>query len=478
MACPLRDTLVVMRTAEIFMTTSDSGGGPAVKGRVLVVDDELTTLKNLRRILEKQGYQVSTYSNPVRALELLKRESFDVLLSDLRMPHLDGLELLDQAKLIAPGLEVIIITGYASLDGAVEATKKGAYHFLAKPFTPDQVRQAVGEAISLKRTRDAAQNLELQEGHAQEGSLVIGRSPQMRRVAEVIAQIAPTDCNVLIMGESGTGKELAARAIHAQSQCAQGPFVAFNCAALNAELMENELFGHEKGAFTGAGDTKAGLLEAAHGGTIFLDEIGEMPPAMQVKLLRALQEREVLRVGGTQAVSLQVRVVAATARDLKAEVSQGAFRQDLYYRLNVVSLLLPRLAERGDDIQLLAYYFLGTFNRRMKKEVRGIAPRAMELLTSYAYPGNVRELANIVERAVALCRQEMITERDLPPDLAAVELASFSRPDSEVPTLEELERRYIEHILEITGGVRTRAADILGIDRVSLWRKIKKYGLE
>ncbi|MCF8031856.1 MAG: sigma-54 dependent transcriptional regulator [Desulfarculaceae bacterium] len=450
---------------------------PAPTGRIMVVDDEGTALKNLRRILEKEGHQVSTYSNPVRALELLKREAFDVLLSDLRMPHMDGLELLDQAKLIDPGLEVVIITGYASLNGAVEATKKGAYHFLAKPFTPDQVRAVVAEALALKLSRDQAHALE-QEQSQEQGPLIIGQSPQMRRVAEVVAQIAPTGCNVLIMGESGTGKELAARAIHAQSQCAGGPFVAFNCAALNAELMENELFGHEKGAYTGAGEAKAGLLEAAQGGTIFLDEIGEMPQAMQVKLLRALQEREVLRVGGTEPIGLQLRVVAATARDLKAEVGLGAFRQDLYYRLNVVSLQLPRLAERGDDIQLLAYFFLGMFNQRMHKEIRGLGGRALDLLNSYAYPGNVRELANIMERAVALCGQDMITERDLPPDLAAVELASFSRPGGEEPTLEELERRYIEHILEITGGVRTRAAAILGIDRVSLWRKMKKFSLE
>ena len=460
------------------MPPSNPSSQIAAPGRVMVVDDESTALKSLRRILEKEGHQVSTYSNPVRALELLEREPFDVLVSDLRMPHLDGLELLDRAKQAAPGLEVIIITGYASLDKAVEATKKGAYHFLAKPFTPEQVRQVVAEALAQKQTRDAAQALELQETQAEHGPLIIGKSPQMIRVAEVIAQIAPTDCNVLIMGESGTGKELAARAIHAQSQFAAGPFVAFNCAALNAELMENELFGHEKGAFTGAGDTKVGLLEAAQGGTIFLDEIGEMPLSMQVKLLRALQEREVLRVGGTQPVSLAVRVVAATARDLKTEASQGAFRQDLYFRLNVVSLVLPRLAERGDDIQLLAYYFLGIFNQRMHKKVQGIAPDALELLTSYAYPGNVRELANIMERAVALCDQDTITPRDLPPDLAAVELASFARPSGDTPTLEEMERRYIEHILEISGGVRTRAAAILGIDRVSLWRKMKKFGLD
>ena len=453
----------------------DNNSAPA---RVMVVDDEGTALKGLRRILEKEGYQVSAYANPVRALELLQQKPFDVLLSDLRMPHLDGLELLDRAKLASPGLEVIIISGYASLDRAVEATKKGAYHFLAKPFTPDHVRAVVAEALAMKRDRDAALALESKEEQGGEGPLIIGRSAKMRKVAEIIARIAPTDCNVLIMGESGTGKELAARAIHAKSRCAGGPFVAFNCAALNAELMENELFGHEKGAFTGAAQAKAGLLEAAQGGTVFLDEIGEMPQAMQVKLLRALQEREVLRVGGTDPVELSVRVLAATARDLKAEMNMGAFRRDLYYRLNVVSLVLPRLAERGSDIQLLAYYFLGVFNRRMEKEVRGIAPEALELLNGYAYPGNVRELANIMERAVALCDQDLIGARDLPPDLAEVELTSFSGMDKEELTLEEMERRYIEHILEISGGVRTRAAGILGIDRVSLWRKMKKFDLE
>lgn len=447
-------------------------------GRILVVDDEPTALKTLRRILEKEGHQVSTYSNPVRALELIKSQPFDVLLSDLAMPHLDGLELLDRAKLAAPDLEVIIITGYASLSGAVTATKKGAYHFLAKPFTPAEVRQAVAEALAQKQARDAAEEVAAHEGTLPEGPLVIGQSPQMRAVAEIIRQIAPTDCNILITGESGTGKELAARSIHNHSRCKNGPFVAFNCAALNAELMENELFGHEKGAFTGAGQTKTGLLEAANGGTIFLDEIGEMPLAMQVKLLRALQEREILRVGGTRTVRLDVRVVAATARNLKNEVGQGAFRQDLYYRLNVVSLELPRLAERGDDIQLLAYYFLGQFNRRMGKAVTSIAPSAMDLLSGYAYPGNVRELMNIMERAVALCARDTVTERDLPADLADLELASFHAPAGESPTLEEMERRYIEHILEVTGGVRVRAAEILGIDRVSLWRKMKKFGLE
>ncbi|MCB2184785.1 MAG: sigma-54 dependent transcriptional regulator [Deltaproteobacteria bacterium] len=462
------------------MTQEGPANPSSAPARILVVDDEATALKSLRRLLEKDGHRVSTYNNPVRALELLRQESFDILLTDLSMPHLDGLELLDQAKAAAPDLEVIIITGYPSLDGAVRATKQGAFQFLAKPFTPPEVRQAVAQALAQKEKREAARQLSRPAAAEAGLPLIIGESPAMRRVAEVIAQIAPTDCNVLITGESGTGKELAARAIHAGSQRAAGPLVAFNCAALNAELMENELFGHEKGAFTGAGAQKAGLLEAASGGTLFLDEIGEMPPAMQVKLLRALQEREVLRVGGTRPVLVDVRVVAATARNLKAEAAQGTFRQDLYFRLHVVGLNLPRLAERTGDIPLLAYYFLHKFQRRMNKTLAGIAPPAMELLTAYAFPGNVRELMNIMERAVALTEGPLIQPRDLPLDLASLELISFSRPEEEstAPTLEELEWRYIDHILRLTGGVRSRAAEILGIDRVSLWRKMKKYGLE
>jgi DNA-binding NtrC family response regulator len=455
---------------------NDNCGAPRA-GRILVVDDETTALKNLRRILEKQGHTVSTYSNPVRALEKLDQEPFDLVLSDLRMPHLDGLELLDHIKRAAPKVEVIIITGYASLAGAVEATKKGAFDFLAKPFTPDEVREKVAQALKQKQDHDLAQKLAPDAAQDRE-HLIVGQSPQMLRVAEVIDQIAPTDCNVLITGESGTGKELAARAIHARSQRAGGPWVAFNCAAFNRDLMENELFGHEKGAFTGAHQAKAGLLEAAQGGTVFLDEIGEMPQAMQVKLLRALQEREVLRVGATKPRPVDIRVLAATARDLQAEVEAGLFRQDLFFRLNVVSLTMPRLAERSGDIPLLVYHFLDKFKRRMgRKKLTGIAPDAMALLSSYAYPGNVRELRNIVERAVALCQGDMILSRDLPPDLASVELANFSRSSGEVPTLEQLEKEYIRHVLDMAGGVRTKAADLLGIDRVSLWRKMKKYGL-
>ncbi len=447
-------------------------------GHILVVDDEPTTLKNLRRILEKEGHRVATYGNSVRALERLTSELFDVVISDLRMPHLDGLELLDQVKRLEPEVEVIIITGFASLDGAVEATKKGAYHFLAKPFTPDELRAKVDQALYQKRMRSRARERRAEAGAAGRSPLIIGRSPAMRRVAEIIDQIAPTDCNVLLSGESGTGKELAARAIHARSRRSEGPWVAFNCASLNLELMENELFGHEKGSYTGADQPKAGLLEAAHGGTLFLDEIGEMPLGMQVKLLRALQEREVLRVGGTRPIPVNIRVVAASALDLKAEVEAGLFRRDLFYRLDVVNLELPRLAERGGDIPLLAYHFLEMFRRRMKKPVRGLAPEALKILSSYAYPGNVRELMNIMERAMALCQGELVMARDLPPDLSSVELASFSRPSGAPPTLEELERSYIEHVLQQSGGVRNRAAEILGIDRVSLWRKMKKFNLE
>ncbi|MFH1060448.1 MAG: sigma-54 dependent transcriptional regulator [Pseudomonadota bacterium] len=330
-------------------------------GRILVVDDEEVALKAMRRILEKDGHQVSTYQNPVRALERLEQEEFDLLLADLMMPpYIDGLELMAAAKRIWPRLEVVLITGYASLPNAVEAMKRGAFNYLAKPVDPAELRRLVEQALAQHRLRQAATCAASATGAAgamagpERAPFIIGRSAGIRRVQEVIAQVAGTECNVLVLGESGTGKELVAKALHAQSQRRSGPFVAFNCGSFSEELIANELFGHEKGAYTGAHALKRGLLEEASGGTLFLDEIGEMPPAMQVKLLRVLQEREMLRVGGTEPIPLDLRVVAATAADLKAAVGAGAFRQDLYYRLNVVTIELPRLAQRGEDIGLLA----------------------------------------------------------------------------------------------------------------------------
>jgi len=445
------------------------------KGRVMVVDDETVALKNLRRILEKEGYEVSAFSRPLRALKRLKERSCDVIVSDVKMPDLDGLRLLDRAKGVAPDVEVILVTGYASLDGAVEATKQGAFHYLAKPFTPDRLREEVEKALSRKRSREAAEH---RSGEAGSLPVLIGESPGMTRMAELVRQIAPTDCNVLITGESGTGKELVARSLHARSLRSKGPFVAFNCGAFGEELIANELFGHEKEAFTGAVGRKPGRLETANGGTLLLDEVGDMPPSMQLGLLRVLQEREVVRVGGTRPVALDIRVVAATARDLKAALRDGAFRQDLYFRLNVVNIHLPRLSERREDIPLLAYHFLSKLRGRVKKDVRGISPEALEILRGYAYPGNVRELENIVERAMVMCRGRTLQPRDLPGDLSSLELYSHRRPREALLNLDELERDYIRHVLRLAGGVRTEAARILGIDRASLWRKMKRHGLE
>jgi DNA-binding NtrC family response regulator len=448
------------------------------KGRILVIDDEPLALKNLRRILEKGGHKVSTFASPLSALKRLEEESFDLIISDIRMPYVDGIELLQRAKRLAPTIEVILITGYATLDGAVEATKKGAFHYLAKPFTPDQVRTLISQALKEKALKEAsAQSVDSVESHPI-APVIIGKSLKMVRVEEVIRQIAPTDCNVLITGESGTGKELVARSIHAYSARSRGPFLAFNCGVFNEELIANELFGHEKEAFTGASGRKPGLLEAANAGTLFLDEIGDMPFSMQVKLLRVIQEREIFRVGGTRPISLDVRILAATAKDLKAAVSEGAFRQDLYFRLNVVNIVLPSLSERKEDIPLLAYHVLEKFRRKTKKKIKAISQEAMALLEDYAFPGNVRELENILERAVAICQGQTIQATDLPPDLTEVALYSYRKPEGKLLNLDELERDYIRHILQLTGGVRSRAAEILGIDRASLWRKLKKHGVE
>ncbi len=445
--------------------------------RIVVIDDEPITLKQLRRILEKDGYKVSTFSNPRRALEHIETASCDLVISDVRMPDMDGLELMTRVKARFPGIEVILITGYASLDGAVEATREGAFYYLEKPFAPDRVRQRVQEALRLGHVRQAAagQGLSAPEGHTM--PVIIGNSPKIREVVSIIQQIAPTDCNVMITGDSGSGKELVARAIHAASRRAGGPFLAFNCGALNESLLENELFGHEKGAFTGAESRSIGLLEAASGGTLFLDEIGEMPHPMQVKLLRVLQEGELIRVGGSQPVGVDVRIVSATSVDVKAAVNGGAFRKDLYFRINIVNIKLPGLADRREDIPLLAYHILSRLNRRGENDVRAISEKAMNLLRGYAFPGNVRELENILERAVAVCQGQMIRECDLPPDLVDLELQAYNPPEEQFMTLAELEQDYIAHLLKITGGARAKTADILGIDRASLWRKMKKYGL-
>jgi DNA-binding NtrC family response regulator len=451
------------------------------QARVLIVDDEEVALKSLRRLLEKEGHRVATYSDPVRALERLREEPFDVVLSDLRMPHLDGLDFMAEAKRLWPELEVILITGYASLPSAVQAVKQGAYHYLAKPLDPAEVRRLVAEALAGKRLREGAQALAEKVPAGGGPPLIIGKSPAMLRLEQTIAQVAPSDCSVLIMGPSVTGKELVARALHALSPRGQGPspgpFLAFNCASLSEDLVANELFGHEKGAYTGADRARAGLLEAAHGGTLFLDEIGDMPLGTQVKLLRVLQERELIRVGGTKAVPLDVRVVAATARDLKQAAAHGAFRQDLYFRLNVVTLHLPPLAERKSDVPLLAYHFLHRISRRTGRPIKSLSPEALAMLESYAFPGNVRELENILERAVALARDQVIRPSDLHADLADLNLFSYAEPERPLPTLEQMEREYVTFVLERCGGSRGKAARLLGIDRASLWRRLKKYEL-
>ena len=444
---------------------------------ITIIDDEAVTLKRLRRILESLGHRVAAFSSPRRALKHLENNACDLVISDVKMPGMSGFDLLTQVRNRFPGVEFILITGYASLDDAVRAAKEGAFHYLAKPFTPDQLRERVAQALEQCRLRKAARPSDLASDDNRT-PLMIGDSPQMRLVQEMVHQVAPTACNVLITGDSGTGKELVARMLHGLSPRASGPFVAFNCASLTESLIANELFGHEKGAYTGADNSRPGLLEIANGGTLFMDEIGDMPHVMQAKLLRVLQEKEVIRVGGTHPVPLDVRILSATSKDLKAAVDNGAMRRDFFFRINVFNIHLPPLRDRREDIPLLAYHILHQRQEQGRMGIEAISEQALSLLTNYAFPGNVRELENILERAVAVCRERIIRASDLPPDLVELELQDYQRPEGNLMTLEELEQDYIAHVLKQTGGFRRQTADILGIDRASLWRKMKKFGLE
>jgi DNA-binding NtrC family response regulator len=444
------------------------------QGRLLLVDDERVALRNLDHVMKKEGYQTVATQSGVNALTALEQQTFDVVLTDLRMEKVDGLQILRKCQESCPNTEVIIITGFATLESAVELMKQGAFYYIAKPFRLDEVRQVVAEALAkvqLKRENQALrEEVEKYQGKVR----IITQHPEMQHLLETARQIAPTDCNVLLSGESGTGKELFAKYVHHHSHRHEQPYLAVNCGAFGEDLLANELFGHEKGAFTGAYTAKAGLLEAVAGGTLFLDEITEMSLSMQVKLLRVLQEREILRLGGTQPIKVDIRFIAATNRDMRQTVQQGTFRQDLYFRLNVVNLHIPPLAERRHDIPLLANYFLQKHATLMRKNVNEINADVLELLKNYDFPGNVRELENIIERGVAITTTNSISMAQLSDDLRETPLRTFRKQDGHIPTLQEIEDDYIRWVLKESHGNQTVAAQTMGIDRVSLWRRLKK----
>lgn len=450
----------------------------ASQGKVLIVDDEKVALKNLEHVMKKEGYDVTATQSGAHALAFLEKQPFDVVLTDLRMEKVDGMQILRKCREACPDTEVVLITGYATLESAVEAMKHGAFYYIAKPFRLEEVRKVAAEAVEKTRLKRENRSLREQVDRFQGKVRIITQDIKVQRLLEMARQVAPTGCNILITGESGTGKELFARYLHAYGERSEKPFLAVNCGAFNEELLSNELFGHTKGAFTGAGTDKKGLLEAASGGTLFLDEITEMSSAMQVKLLRVIQEREVLPLGGTVPIPVDVRFIAATNRDVQDMVKQGGFRQDLYFRLNVVNLHIPPLSQRKEDVALLAYHFLRKYAAVMKKEMAEISPAALDLLKVYDFPGNIRELENIIERGVAISTGPVIDVTHLPEDLRDLSIRTFRKKEGRIPSLEEQEKDYIRWVLEEAGGNQTQAALILGIDRVSLWRKLKRYELE
>ena len=440
---------------------------------IAVVDDEIIVQKRLKATLEKEGHALATYASGEELLRDLELGPWELIFLDVVLPGLDGMEVLRRVKARRPELEVIMITGHAELNAAVAAIKDGAFHYLPKPLKLEEVRNLTRMVEERRRllaeNRQLKARLEPLEGWGE----MIGVSPKMKEVFSIIRKVAPLDCNVILQGESGTGKELVARLIHRESPRRDRPFVAFNCGGFTEELIASELFGYERGAFTGAIATKIGILETAHRGTVFMDEIGDMPPSMQGKLLRVIQEKCISRVGSSQPIQLDLRFLAATNKDLKRAVAEGRFREDLYFRLNVVTITLPSLMERPEDIPLLLRHFLNLYSHKFAKKIRGLDREALEVLRDYAYPGNVRELQNILERAVALAEGEEITLTDLPLDLQ--ELAA-SRPDR-WHTLEEQEKVYIHKVLQATQYHLGDSARILALPRTTLWRKMKKYGL-
>jgi len=442
------------------------------KTKILVVDDEAIIRESLRDWLSDVGHQVLTAENGSQALEIIEKERPGIVIADLVMPGMDGIELLKKAKEIFPRIEVIIITAYGSIPTAINAMREGAYDYIEKPFCPEKVELLVEKLTEHQRLLEENISLrqKLEERYRFES--IIAKSSKMQQVIEVIKVVAKSNATVLITGESGTGKELVARAIHSQSYRKDKPFIAVSCAALPESLLESELFGHEKGAFTGAHVQRRGKFEIANRGTLFLDEIGEMSANIQVHLLRVLEEKEFTRVGGNELIKVDVRVVSATNRDIKEAIASGQFREDLYYRLNVVGIELPPLRERKEDIPLLAEHFLTKFAVENRKEIVDFSPEATEFLLKYEWPGNVRELENAIERAVILAKNSYIEVADLPQEnLLLTASAPLGR------SLREVEMERILNVLNETGGNYSEAARTLGISRATLYNKIRAYGL-
>ncbi len=452
--------------------------------KVLVVDDEKNYLLIMEDFLSEQGYDVLTAGDAQTALKILEDTDLDLILTDMKMPGLNGIELIQRVKDVDPDMPVVMMTAFGSVEKAVEAMRAGAYDFLLKPFENEVMLRTIERALEIGRLKRHNRLLR-QELSGQLGfEDIIGASRSMRHIFDLVRTVAPTKSTVLITGESGTGKELIARAVHQLSPRKDNAFVAVNCAALPETLLESELFGHEKGAFTGATSARRGRFQLAHQGTLFLDEVGDIPLNIQIKLLRVLQERTFERLGGTVSHQVDVRILAATNQDLKAAVTEGDFREDLYYRLNVVAIEVPPLRERLDDIPLLAAHFVEKYGRETGKSHLTLDPGTVEVLKKHTFPGNVRELENIIERAVILGRGETIRPGDMPADLGEAPAQGLDLDRLELPpgtglnqTLEEIERKFIAAALRRAGGVQAQAAEALGLTKQTLYAKMKKYNL-
>ena len=452
--------------------------GSTMKDKVLFVDDDADQCALIEDVLSRQGFTARSTTSAREALDLVAAESFDVILTDLGMDEMNGLELCERILGIKPDTVVIVVTGQGSMESAILAMRAGAYDFLTKPLDAKLLALAVARATRHRRLTDEVKRLRENNTSDLRGGTLIGESPSMKRVYDLIARVGSSDASVLIHGETGTGKELIARAIHSVSQRKDGPFIAINCAAVPQTLLESELFGHARGAFTDAKTAKSGLFVQASGGTLFLDEIGEMPIEVQPKLLRALQERRVRPIGENTEVAFDSRIVCASNRDLETEVFEKRFREDLFYRINVVKIDLPPLRERGGDVLALSAHFLTKYSQRSGKPGLALSVPVAERLTAYDWPGNVRELENCMERAVALARFDQVTLDDLPEKIRAYRTDRFvvSADDpTDIVTMDELERRYLLRVLKLVGGNKSRAAQMLGLDRRTLYRKLERY---